>query len=451
MRWLVVKDLRILRRSPLLVGLLVLYPVVVSLLLGLALSGGPQKPKVAIVNELEPGAASFSLGSRSVDPTAYARRLYEVVDPVQAATREEALRLVREGRVDGALIVPGDVAERLEQAIALGGGPAPTLEVAYSTSDPLRARVVEALIDSRLAQANRALSDELVRMSSSYLGILLRGGDFQLLGRSFDVLGLERTVALARSLRERLPAGSPARADLQRIERFAQLAVDNLDLSDDVLGVIGQPIEVQRTRIGGASSPLEDFAIAVAVALSLCSICVLLAAGLLALEREEGTLARLTRGLVSPLRLLGAKIVLAAACGAAAAMIMLLVLAPLVDLDAGRLPRWAAALAAGALAFSALGVALGALAREVRAASLLAILLVLPISLLALVPEGATGGAVAAAIDGVGAVFPFDPALRALDAAVNGTSGLGAAVAHAALLSVAYLVVARLALRRAAA
>ena len=40
-RWLLVKDLQILRRSPLLVGLLVAYPVLVALLIGFSLSGGP--------------------------------------------------------------------------------------------------------------------------------------------------------------------------------------------------------------------------------------------------------------------------------------------------------------------------------------------------------------------------------------------------------------------------
>ena len=49
MRWLLVKDLQILRRSPLLVALLVLYPVVVAVLIGLALSRGPERPKVAFV------------------------------------------------------------------------------------------------------------------------------------------------------------------------------------------------------------------------------------------------------------------------------------------------------------------------------------------------------------------------------------------------------------------
>ena len=63
-----------------------------------------------------------------------------------------------------------------------------------------------------------------------------------------------------------------------------------------------------------------------------------------------------------------------------------------VDLDWARFALWIAALAGGALAFGAIGVAIGALAREVRAASLLAFLLALPIAFLALVPAGAVAG-----------------------------------------------------------
>ena len=51
MRWLLLKDLQILRRSPLLVSLLVIYPIVLSVLIGLALSAGPDKPKVAFSSD----------------------------------------------------------------------------------------------------------------------------------------------------------------------------------------------------------------------------------------------------------------------------------------------------------------------------------------------------------------------------------------------------------------
>ena len=47
MRWLFLKDLQILRRSPLLVGMLVLYPILIAGLVGFAVTSGPSKPRVA--------------------------------------------------------------------------------------------------------------------------------------------------------------------------------------------------------------------------------------------------------------------------------------------------------------------------------------------------------------------------------------------------------------------
>jgi len=52
---LLAKDLLILRRSHLLVAVLVVYPVAIALLIGLAISRGPARPRVAIVDETPPG------------------------------------------------------------------------------------------------------------------------------------------------------------------------------------------------------------------------------------------------------------------------------------------------------------------------------------------------------------------------------------------------------------
>ena len=49
------KDLLILRRSRLLLALLVVYPVAIALLIGFAISRGPSRPRVAIVNQAAPG------------------------------------------------------------------------------------------------------------------------------------------------------------------------------------------------------------------------------------------------------------------------------------------------------------------------------------------------------------------------------------------------------------
>ena len=56
MRWLLLKDLTILRRSPLQAALLVAYPILIALLIGFAISREPGKPRVAFLNQIPPGA-----------------------------------------------------------------------------------------------------------------------------------------------------------------------------------------------------------------------------------------------------------------------------------------------------------------------------------------------------------------------------------------------------------
>ena len=153
------------------------------------------------------------------------------------------------------------------------------------------------------------------------------------------------------------------------------------------------------------------------------------------------------RGLVSRSQLLTEKIVLSALCALAVTLAMLFGLAAFVGLDWGRIPAWLAALAGGALGFAAMGAAIGGLTREVRAASLLAFLLALPIVFLALVPSGSVDAGLYNAINVVSGLFPFKPALRALDGAING-GDLWLPVAHLLGLTAGFSILARVALRR---
>ena len=140
---------------------------------------------------------------------------------------------------------------------------------------------------------------------------------------------------------------------------------------------------------------------------------------------------------------------LAAACAFAVTLVMLAGLGLFVKLDWGRFPLWLAALAGGAVAFAAMGVAIGGLAREVRAASLLAFLLSLPVAFLALVPSGAVSRGLYDVIRVISALFPFKPALQAMSAALNDTSpGIGEALLHLLVLAVGFGAIALVALRR---
>jgi len=442
-RWLLLKDLQILRRSPLLVGLLVVYPVAIALLIGLALSRGPERPRVAFLNEVPASSNSILLGKERIDVSKYSSQLFSAIQPLRVQTRQEALDKVRSGQALAALIIPRDITQRLESGIQSA-----SVEVIYN-GDALKQSFVESTISSKLAEANSALADRLKQVAVSDVDLLLNGGNFQLLGTSTQVLGLRATEAIIDASIASLPPGSPARAALLRVSRFAHLAVDNLDLSKQVLSTLTQPIAVKRTLLRGRRTPLDTFAVATAVTVSLMFVCVLLAAGLLALEREENAFSRLVRGLVSRETLLGEKVLLAAACSFVVTLAMLMGIGAFVGLDWGRFAQWLAALAAGAMAFAALGVAIGSVAREVRAASLLAFLLSLPLAFLALVPSGAVASGLYDVIRAISAVFPFKAALQATDAAINGSEpGLAQPLVHLAALTLGFGAISRLALRR---
>ena len=107
MRWLLLKDLQILRRSPFLVAVLIAYPIIISVLIGLALSRGPDKPRIAVLNELPAGATSFSVGGQRLDVSRYARELFKSVSPIPVDTRAQAIEKVRSGEALGALAARG--------------------------------------------------------------------------------------------------------------------------------------------------------------------------------------------------------------------------------------------------------------------------------------------------------------------------------------------------------
>jgi ABC-type multidrug transport system permease subunit len=123
-----------------------------------------------------------------------------------------------------------------------------------------------------------------------------------------------------------------------------------------------------------------------------------------------------------------------------------------LPLDLGRLWLWLIAILFSAGALGAAGAALGAAAREVRAVSLLAFMITLPVAFLSLVPSGAVGPEVFDAIRYLTALFPFKPALEAITAALDEAGpGIAGPLLHLTVLAAAYAAAARLALRRFAA
>jgi ABC-type multidrug transport system permease subunit len=445
-RWLLLKDLRILRRSPLLVSLLVIYPIVIAVLIGFALSRGPDKPKVAFYNGLSVSASTIELGGRKIDLANEEGDLFKDVRVDKVDSRDAVIKKVRDGDVLAGIVIPKDIAANLQSTLESG-----KIQVFYNSEDPAKQAFVENTIEAQVKAANGALTRAIAQEALKLLNLIGKGGVYHFLGQDFNVLGLERSEQILKGSRASLPPGSAKRKELDEVLDFVSLARDNLSFSDDVLNVVGEPIKVSAKSLKGGRTSLDDFAVALAASVSLMFITLLLAAGMLAIEREENAFSRLVRGLVSHTGLLAEKAGLAAVCSTAVCLLMLAGLGLFVHLQWSRFGLWVVAMVAGALAFAALGLAIGALTREVRAASLLAFMLSLPLAFLALVPSGAVAPALYDVIRAVSAIFPFKPTLDALDAALNDAGGLGTALAHLAALVVVFGALSRFGLRRFAA
>ncbi len=439
MRWLLRKDVLILGRSRLLLALLVVYPVAIALLIGFAISRSPSKPRVAIVDET-PAGETVQVGSQRVSVRQYAAELFDQVQAVPASSRADAIEKVKSGDVIAAIVIPPDIAARISAL-----QPA-SVEALYN-GDALEQSLVQSTLNSAIAQANAGFSEQIQKAAATALDALLEGGNAAVLASPANLIGLTQIPSTLKRIIAHEPRGR-TRAELERIDAFAAFADENLLLSKNVLSTVGQPIQVKSALIHGRKTPLDTFAVVVAVSVSLMFVGVLLAAGGVALEREENALARLLRGLISREALLVEKGMLAGACAFVVALAMLAGVGAFVALDWSRAGLWVLALAFGAAAFGALGAAIGALAREVRAASLLAFLLTLPLVFLALVPSGAVAGSFYDAIGALSFVFPYKAALQALDAAVNGASpAIGLSLLHLAGLTVLFFALARLGLR----
>ena len=447
MRWLLLKDLQIMRRSPLVTALLVLYPIAIAVLIGFALSGGPDKPRVAFLNEVPPDTP-LQIGGTDFDLVGAKSELCERIECVPVSSEEEAREKVESGDVLGALILPSDLVDRLQTLAGLNPE-SPTVKVLVNEEDPIKAGLVEDRINALLSAANLKISQEVSNVSTQYLQILLDGGDFSFLGDGVSILGLRNSEQILTKVRDELPKDSPELDDLDRVIDFSRVAADNLGAAGDLLTSVTQPIQVDTEVVSGDTPSLDTFAISVAATITLMFVTVLLVAGSLALEREENAFARLTRGLVSKSALLTEKVLLGVVVSLVVTLLMLAGLGLFVDLDWGRFLLWIPAIVAGGAGFAAFGAAIGGAAKEVRAASLLAFMISLPVAFLSLVPSGTVGPGLFDVISVFTAAFPFDPALRALEGALDsGGPSIGIAIVHLAILAAAYGALARLAVRR---
>ena len=311
MRWLFIKDLQILRRSPLVTTLLVVYPAVIAVLIGFALSRGPETPRVAFLNEV-PQGQTLVLAGAEFDIAGARSELCARIDCIPVSNEDEARDMVARvtaGGPDPAL-GPDRQARVAGHAVALAADRASAGQRGGPGQGAAGGRPHQLFGNAGQPKDLEAGDADLRQLPP----LLLEGGNFNLLGQTFNVLGLKNTQRILEALRPELPADSPFAGALDRVIQFSRLARQNLNLANPLLGAIAHPIEVQKEVISGSPPSLDSFAIAVAVTVTLMFVTVLLVGGSLALEREENAFPRLTRGLVGRTALLVEKVGLGWRC-----------------------------------------------------------------------------------------------------------------------------------------
>ncbi|HEY3542279.1 MAG TPA: ABC transporter permease [Gaiellaceae bacterium] len=397
------KDLLVLRRSPLLLGALLAYPVVIALLVGLVAGYANAKPRVAWVDEdgLPPvvsvGGHRFHIGS-VVDDVA------QQVTLVKLSTSEAAHELAN-GKVVATITVPDGFLDEL------GTGTSSPQLVLRTTSGGLSQRVTEQ-VQSLVYQLNRKLQSGFIAANLREVQLLEHGGRFG----TYDVLGLDEMDGTL--------AGLPQSERVARLREFVKVARLALAQTGNALHATANPISLAQPKEKGRTWVLSAQVQSYGIALTVTFLALLLAAGATAAERDEGTIGRLRRGLVSRGRLVTSKVALAAVVGVVLAAAIAVVFGIVVEaggVEGGepwaRLPLLLVGVALAAAVVGAAGALLGALAREARTASLLAVLVVLPVVFLGLVPRGAL-----AAAWWVSRFLPFAHAVRWFSAALYDTS-----------------------------
>jgi ABC-2 type transport system permease protein len=380
---------------------------VVALLVGLVAGYASAKPRVAFVDEDNLPSVVQVGGHRF--------HLHTVIDEVAKQVTlvrlgpKEAARELAEGKVVATVTVPPGFLADLETTAR-----SPSLVLRTGTGG-LTPRVTQQM-QSLVYQLNLKLQRGYIASNLAFVRLILHGGGGSFLGRHFTLLGLDGTQSELAAL--------PPSKRVAVIQHFVRIARVGLAQTGTALRATANPIALTQPKTHGRTWVLSAQVQSYGVALTVTFLALILAAGATAAEKDEGTIGRLERGLVSLGQLVWAKVALAAVVGLVLGAGIAVVFGIVVEVGGvtggepwARLPLLLAGVLLAGGVIGAAGTLLGALAREARTASLLAVLLVLPIIFLGLVPRGALGLAY-----WVSLFLPFAHAVSWFGAALYDTS-----------------------------
>ncbi len=435
--WLILrKDLLVLRRSPALLAVLIAYPLVIALLIGLTAAYANAKPRVALVDldgiphRLTVAGQSFNIDNL-IDDVA---KNVEIV----RISKEQADRQLASGRVAAVVTVPQGFVADLRGLVS---SPHLTLATGSGGITPRVRQQMQALVYN----LNLRLQKAFIEADIKYVDLLRHGGKGRVLGHDFSIIGLDGT--------KRLLATMPDSPQKRKIDDFVDDARLALALTGNAIRATASPIVLDEEKGHGRTSLLSAQVQAYGLAITITFLGLLLAGGALAAERDENAIGRLVRGLVGLGQLVAAKIALAVTVALGLGFAILVGFGIAVqagNVEGGepwqRIPLVLIGVLLAGAAIGAVGALVGALARESRTASLVGVLVVLPVVFLGLVPKE-----IVPAAAWISDAFPFVHAVRFFASALYDSSPLetiARETAWLAGLAAAYGAFARLSARR---
>ena len=198
-----------LRRSPLLLGILIAYPLVIALLVGLVASYGSAKPRVAFVDE-------DNLPSRSSSAARLRRQPHDRPGGQEREARAplpgRGLRELADGRVVAVVTVPPGFVSTLRGMVR-----SPQLELQVSTGT-ISSRV-EQQVQALVYSLNRQLQRAYIARQPPYMKLILHGGDGSFLGAPITCSGSRRRSGCCARCRRRRGRRSCSISSMTRASR----------------------------------------------------------------------------------------------------------------------------------------------------------------------------------------------------------------------------------------
>lgn len=370
------KDARILLRNrPLLVAL-VLYPLLLAGVLGVAFREPPAHLDLAVFNG-DAGGATIEVGGTKLDSSSLLSSTGSFASLHNASSEQAALAMVRRGDVDAALVIPqgfiGDLARLGSNA---------SVRVIVDESDPVRAGIARSAVVGGIDAFVREVVARKISDVETLLNLTVHGGTTRIAFVDVNVLGIERSRAELSEVYAKLDPKSAEAQKVADVIAFLDFTKGVLGNSEVYLTTTAIPLEVNTSGLAHADTRIVSVALPGALVLGVFWTGALAAALLAARERETGVSQRLAAAHAPALLAPASKAIIALLAALLPASVLLVMGLVVLGADVRDPALTFTVLALASLAAAALGALCAAIARASAAATLLAVLALVPMLLL---------------------------------------------------------------------